>query len=275
MKTNNPISIRRIGLLIRNDIQRVGKMTGMVVAAVLFVSFFAQYLPLSSKAAGNPIVPFLSDYELLKAHYDHFGWVLFLGGVLFTSYVLADLNAQGFRQLFLMLPASSLEKVGAKWVLTGLIFPVLLLFLTWLFVLFSGWVIDRSLGLQLVGMSLFDGYFWRWVGLYMGLQPIFFLGAITFHRFAAVKTFLAMGVAMVFLSIVFSVSLVLLLSEAPYSVSFWDWVVFEQVPVSATADLRNLYAQAPGLKLPYLLIMLSPLFLLISFHKFKEKEIVR
>lgn len=256
-----------------NDIQRVYKLTAIVTAAVLFVLFWVLYLPLSAQTPSNISEPFLRDYSLLKAHYGLFGLILFLGGLLFTEYVLADLRPRDRRSVFLSIPASNLEKTAARWILTGVVFPVAVLLSYWLFVQFGGWIIERSLGWRLVDMPLVDNYFWNWVIAYIGLQPIFFLGAMSFRRFASVKTVLAGGITLIFLSACFSLGVYLLAPDAPTGINFWGWAVFDHIPAAPGAPYLN--AQAPKFKLPDLLMTLSPLFLLISFYKFKEKETIR
>lgn len=272
MNTN---SLQRIAMLIHNDIQRVYKLSAIVAATGLFVLFLILYLPLSSNSPSNQGA-FFSEYHLLKAHYNLFWVVLFTGGLLFTNFVLADLVPRRRRKLFLTLPASNLEKIAAKWVLTGLLFPLATLLLYWLLVLFTGWVTGRTLGLELVDMPLRDGFLWRWVLTYIGLQPIFFLGTLSLRRFGAVKTVLiAAGVGFL-ISAIFNISIYLLVPDPPAGISFWGWAVFDHLPVISgysSPEISRLNAQTPWIKLPDLLMLLSPLFLLTSFLKLQEKEI--
>lgn len=278
MQAINQHALHRIFLVIRTDAQRVHKRTGIVTAAVLFCFFFMQYLSLPSYVytdLGRDLVP---GYYRLKLHYDFWGVALFLGGLLFTNYVLSDLRSRDRRAAFLTLPASNLEKVVARWALTAAVFPLLMTLIYWLGVQTNAWIVQKMLGWQLVNLSLFDGYLWQWTFAYMALQPIFLLGALHFRRLAAVKTVLSSILFFLFLWMMFSFAVYLLIPNALPGVSFWGWAVFDHLPTRSLYAAANAYlpdAQAPAFKLIHLLMLLSPVFLLISFHKFKEKEITR
>jgi len=268
--------INRIVQLIRNDIQRVYKRTGIVAAAILPVLLLALYFPLSINLSIFPGDSFLQDAGFLKRHYDFFPLFLFLGGLLFTNLVLANLVPLPQRKVYLSLAAENWEKVMARWVLTGLLFPVVAVVFYWIAVLFSKWVIVRSLGLELVELSLFDGFLWRWVFWYIGLQPIFFLGAMSLGRFAAAKTILWGGFLLFSLLLIFNITILLLVPDISFGGSVWGWMLFDSIPVFSSllpVELQSLNVQTPGLKLPDILVLLSPLFLFISFLKFTEKEI--
>ena len=201
---------------------------------------------------------------------------MLIGGILFTDYVFADLTKRSHGSVFLNLPANRLEKVAGKWILTALIFPVFALVLYQIFALFGNWFVESSLGLQLVALPLFDAFIWKWVLVYISLQSVFFLGAMSLGRFASVKTVLVLTVIFTISSFLLSGSLKLLVSDLPLHISFWGVGFSDMLPssfVASIANLREVEASLAKATLPIFLILPAPLLLLVSFFKYTEKEV--
>lgn len=278
MKAKNQFSFQRIGLLIRNDIQRTYQLSGIVAAAILLVLFVLLYQSLSGNAPTSPNSPLFNHNYLLKSHFDYFPLFLMIGGLLFTDYAFAGLLTRPQCDAFLALPASNLEKTTAKWILTALIFPLVALLLYQLFAVISGWFVHKSLGLQLVELPLFDAFVWNWILAYISLQSIFFLGAMSLGRLAAFKTILILVALFAFSSLLSSASLSLLLPHLPFKIGFWGLAISDILPATfqvGGSSLGQMEDELAKYLLPVFLILLALSLLPISFLKFKEKEFTR
>ncbi len=152
--------------------------------------------------AGAGVVLLLSMVDMLMTggqggdSYDGlFGIVFILGGVFLTSQIFKDLYRPESRHTALMLPASALEKVLARFLAAS-----------------AGWIVFSFLGFTLLSLaaeginflvfqgthSLFHPFApenWRMVPHYLVWQALFAAGSVFFRSMAFLKTLLVLSLA--------------------------------------------------------------------------------
>ncbi|MBU0744019.1 MAG: hypothetical protein KKE11_01420 [Gammaproteobacteria bacterium] len=211
-------SWRRLGLFIKSDLvlnaPKIFTLTITVFVALLFYSLFS-------------ISPIGSQVD--NFHPDLFVFALFGGGLWFTSHSFADLNHHERSSFFLLLPASNVEKLVGRWLLTslGYIMGVISVFylvsfltaaFTWL-IIGDISVIFRPLHQDLI----------RYFSIYMFFHSVFLLGAIYFKSSNFSKTILYMcALVLVFFFVAFIVFMSLLgihLIEGWQVLSFYSGVI--------------------------------------------------
>ncbi len=261
------IDFQGVAILMQNDVRRLFQHKYNIPLAALTVLLFCLYSFLSNGRPETPGAPF--NHLLLKFHFFCFPMLLFIGGALFTDFVFAPLLDRNQGKVFLSTPASDLEKMAAKWILSGLLFPLAVLVLYQLFVLLSGLLIYQLLGIHLTGFSLIDPFAWSWIALYVGLQPMFLLGAISLGRFAALKTAL-IGVALLVVATIVLWAIFSLTTSDPPSLT--------QLLIAYISPVSDFQLQISSAHLfaylkPLMLSIGAPLLLLTAWFKFKEKEV--
>lgn len=128
--------------------------------------------------------------------------ILFLGGIIITSYSFTELKDPIQRSAYLLVPGSTLEKVAARLLLTLVGFPLSALTLYW-----TTSLVGAGLGSLIWGESFaiyrpFTEDTWRLLTVYPIVHGIFFLGAVWFHKGAAFKTLLVVVLAQIGLAVV-------------------------------------------------------------------------
>lgn len=274
---NNHFKLYRVGLLIRGDLANTYKRSLLIVAGLLAFNLIS-FLTLaedSSYTITNPEILPTTMIESVKFHFYFFPISLLLGGFIFTSLSFWELKRKDTRQFFLSLPASNLEKGMSKWIVTGLIFPLIWLLAYQLFAVFANtWMINK--GFAMVSLPLSDPWVWLWVMAYISLQSIFFLGAIVFPRISLVKTVLILLALGFIIRLIFLFTLENLFplfstrSEGMAVSEGWELsrnVFFHVDYVSFWLD------KMPAFLLSVLIFGLLPILSYISYLKLKEKEL--
>lgn len=173
---NEHFSWYRLGLLIRNDIVR-GYRSFLTAGISLSIIMLLNALP--GAAFGHVRDGF------------YFGWftgMLLIWGTIHASLLFTELHDKTRNEGWLLLPASALEKTLAR-LLNGTVFFILLLLL---FTILSSLVIE-GINQGLLGRHnpLFNPLapaVWEVIGLFLIIQPVFFLGGAWFRKHCWVKT---------------------------------------------------------------------------------------
>lgn len=178
--TEPAFSLRRLWLLLRGDFL-AGWRT-----PVFFCVFTAVVLfPVSLQRYYDGLVE-------PSFHQSLFGYGLFIWGLFATSRAFRTLHDRTRREAYLLVPASTLEKLLARLLPVtlglGIALPV------YFFIL--------SVAVELLNLAIYgsrrplfnplDPGIWNLYGTYLVLQSPFFLGAIWFRRLAFLKTLLAL-----------------------------------------------------------------------------------
>lgn len=132
-----------------------------------------------------------------------FGLLLLGWGLILSSRAFHTLHDKTRNEAYLLIPASSIEKVLVALLITSLGFILFLL----TFISFMSVTVELlRFVLKQPSSVIFnpmDEGVWRFIGIYISAQAFFFLGAVWFRSFHIAKTILSIGVV-AFVLFVFS-----------------------------------------------------------------------
>lgn len=173
MNTLDMLSCKRLSTLIINDLLLHSKNI-MVVSATLMV--FLALMPFH--VTSYPTAYFM---------------ILYIGGFIISSFAFADYHDPRKAFLYLTLPCTNLERFLSKWLLTTLIYAMGLLLIYYLFSVLSFSVNLLIYHQQMQLLDISQPELWIGIGKYIILQSVILLGAITFRKYALIKTGLTIG----------------------------------------------------------------------------------
>ena len=178
---NELFAWRRLGLLIRNDFIGGYRMY-LNIGTVVFIIMALNAIP----AAGFGQI---RD----RFYYTIFWGMLFWWGSVHASLAFYDLLDKKMNESFLLLPASTLEKTVARYLYSSVFFVLHML----VFTTITAFIIE-GVNMLLFGrynelFNPFDPVVWKAIGLFILIQPIFFLGSAWFKRLRWFKTILALS----------------------------------------------------------------------------------
>jgi hypothetical protein len=190
---------------------------------------------------------------------------VFLGGTVFTSAIFYETNSPNRGYLYLTLPASTLEKLIASWLLTSIIFIVYAIV-----ALFVSNIIISSLSVLFTSREFhIANFFAPWVMrnymIYLIIQPIFFLGAIYFKRLNFLKTYFALFLVFVAILIYTAIAARLILFNNIRDMHFDD-------SVSPSIKMFVEHVIVPASKFFFWYCM-APFFLIVSYFRLKERQV--
>jgi hypothetical protein len=176
------LSLRRLGLLLRNDVV-AGYRTFLVVSAT--VALLAILGPAGLAYADRVQVGFYRGFFIA---------VLMIWGTIATSLSFRDLHGRATNIAFLMLPATALEKTLSRLLLNTVLLIVYLLLFTSLLSLVGEALELGGAARSNQWFSPLDRLAWTVIPHYLVLQAVFFLGATWFRKLHYVKTLLSVAV---------------------------------------------------------------------------------
>ena len=181
-RLENHLSARRLGLCLRRDMKPHSRSSFIVLAATLGFLFIVSALD-AGLGRNDP-----------GFHAGVFHAILMIGGFLFVSGLFREVHRKETNQTYLMLPASSLEKVLSRLILATIGWG--LFTLVW-FSLFS--LASEGLNMLFFGRShrLFNPFttkVWLTLSHFSVLQSVFLLGAIIFRKLHFFKTVLSLAI---------------------------------------------------------------------------------
>lgn len=251
---NNTFSLHRTGLLIWSDLHNNLKRILLVIGGLLVLGTILFLLQVEGRGMYPDSSGRLPD-ELVtsvKFHLYFFPFSLMLGGFVLTSLSFWEFSKKASRQFYLSLPASNLEKLVSKWLLTAVFFSLVWLGAYQLFEAFAQFYMSAQ-GFTMVPLAVTDLWVWRWIGLYIGLQSTFLLAAAAFSRFTLFKSLL----------VLLSVVIVL-------------WLTVKLILNGLYASNDRIYPQIDlilEISWKVLAFVVFPTVLYICFLKLKEKEL--
>lgn len=182
---------------------------------------------------------------------DGYAFILYSAGLIMTSNAFTDLNTPEKGQFFLTLPASSLEKFIARWLLTSVIFMLYTYILYFLCSLITLSVNGNGLS----SLHLLSPMVLAIFAKYLVLNSVALLGAIYFRRYNLIKTSLCVGILMsIITAAVFLASYI----TCPNCMYFSIMHLLEKVFLGAYY---------------FFWILLLPICLVIAYQRLKECEL--
>ena len=195
---NEHFSWYRLGLLIRNDVLSSYRFY-LNAFAVLAIAMMLNSIP----AAG---------FGLMKAGF-YYGWfsgLVVVWGSIHASLMFNELYDKKRNEAWLLLPASALEKTTARYLYGSVFFILLILvFVTVASLLLEGFnmaVFGRNNGL----FNPFHARVWNDIGVFMVIQPVFFLGGAWYRRARWFKTVLTVFLIALGLCLIAAVAFLIL-----------------------------------------------------------------
>lgn len=262
MQTNNIFSPGRFWLLLKEEF-RLEYRRYLMAMGVIFGSLF--------------IIWWFNGFEISQEehledfHYVWFGILLLGGGALFSSVAFSRLTTKPARLFYLNLPASTYEKFASKWLITAILYPLVM----WTVYLLFAWFINKVhfayTQTPFTPLPAFGIITWLFIKIYLVAQTVFLLGAVIFHRYAIFKTIFSLLVLEITLAFFGYICLRILFPDM-----FEGWIA--PGPPDRMYEFTDSFktfvdTQLVGMLKKLFWLMLGPLMLLIGFFKLKEKEV--
>lgn len=177
--TNENFSMVRFSLLVKNSVMQGYRSLLTISAAIALLIIFTGLI--FSQLSGD----FYNAWFTLLL----FGW-----GILLSSRAFKPLHDKTCNEAYLLIPASSLEKVLSALLITTLGFILFVLtFISLVSLVVSLLQVVLGQSASAVFNPLSEGV-WRFIGIYISIQAFYFLGAVWFRSFHIAKTILSLGV---------------------------------------------------------------------------------
>ncbi len=263
----NPIKsfdIRRIGLLIKKELFYQRRAPWIIISAV-FIFLLLFHLLMASENPGPNDLP--------SNHVIFYILGLMVLGTIFTSSSFNELNNKSSSHHYLSIPASTLEKLISKWLVTGVLYVIAFNVFYFLYAIFSNVLTSSFFGLvtptfnpfeQQVQMDGFTPFFLS--KIYLALHTIYLAGAVYFGKFAYFKTMIA--------QFVITVSMVILIAgiASVFTNPYIDGNLANiRVPQDSWLYNMGTYIMTLGWIMLWLVL---PLWMLsYSYFKLKETEV--
>ena len=242
------LSARRLWFLVRSDFLSGYRVTALFAGTTAGIVFL---ISLSER-------PSVSQDPWF--HRELFGYILFIWGIWMTSRAFRPLHDKTLREAYLLLPASSLEKLLARlFVVTAGLLLFLLIFSTIL-----SFAIEffnfLYFGQRRPFFDVLDPEVWHLIGIYIVVQSPYFLGAVWFRRASFLATSLTLVVLCALLMVIWLVA-----DRIAFGGMDWDvWNMF---------DALNVWYFANGGVLQTILLTLLPMALwCIAWLRLKEAQ---
>jgi hypothetical protein len=268
---NSNFQLKRVGRLCWLDLWQNYPRHLLILAGLLAFSFLV-FTALEDSDQFKPgAIP--TEIGLLKFHLTFFPALLLGGGAIFTSLAFRELSSKSSRCFYLVLPASALEKCLSKWLLSALVFPVVLLALYQLFLPFTYAEMAES-GFRMVRMPFFDPWAWLWIGIYILAKSAVFMGAVAWPRYSLLKTLFLIGAIALAIGLVHEVIVYYLVpwfSEDTRAIV--ELARKQKTGVDLTEPYRlNWLNRLPGRLILVFACCITPLLLVTGYFKLREKE---
>jgi hypothetical protein len=247
MKTQQCFSLRRAYLLLRSDI-----------AILKTVSFTTMVTIITALLLYNLLNP--NNIFTVNKSPTIFNLMLFIGGILTTSFTFKNLHNPYRNYFFLMLPASNLEKFIEHVFLTAVFYPLVLLLVYSCFYWILGVVILFVTHTFVLITTPFLYSTWKIILIYIIVQSIFLVGAVYFKKYVFIKTILTLCVIGLIV-----VAFISLLAKLFFYSNYNEMTfVIPHFPENIGDIFSTLYS--------LFLVLLAPFCWVITYFRMKEIE---
>ena len=256
MKENSIFDINRVKLLLIRQLRfntqtllyGFGTVVGIIVLILSLKMIFGD-ATLDSGTFFQRIMPFF-----------------FIGGFIFTSTIFSELGTPQRGYMYLIIPASTFEKLVVSWFVTSILYiaaslVVILLINLLLIAIFSILPLNHVQLFNLFSPTMLKSY-----GVYLVTQSIFILGAIYFEKSHFLKTILSIFLICLAIAIYTSIAAKIIILNLTSSFQFNN----SNIPENLSNFFVNIFA--PTMKILFW-GCLAPFFLIVSYFRLKEREI--
>ncbi len=260
MKDSLNFRFDRFIKLLRNEI-KFNHKGALVVSAGIFVllTFIAVF---TSERVGH-------DGSFMNIWY---GITLMFGGFYYTSIAFRELNRPHTAHLYLMTPASILEKFLSKWTFTVIGYTLAHLVIYTLFSILVLAIDGYSGEVYFNPFEPFSAIPLLLMKLYMTLSSVFLLGSIAFRRYEFFKTQIFLNVLSIVLALIGVFLFRIVFNEYFTGMSFVPRM--NNVIMEPEAKVKAFVEGPLWTALQYLFWLGLPLLLwTVGFFKLKEQEV--
>jgi hypothetical protein len=266
---NNTFDFNRFSLLLKKELWSGNKKPLIVAGASFgFLMLYALFMIYNDGPA----------YRWLN--WNVFPIVLFGGGFIFTSTIFYEFNNKTGTHHYLSLPASTFEKFLSKWLITTIIFPIIVIILFSIYVaICDSSYIELMMNTHDATELRVNNYYTPWkltdwwsiffLKLYFVLQSIYLAGAIAFQKYTFFKTSLSLWLFGVASAMIFVVLLRVIFNEFFESLFQPRTDVYWNTSDEVHHFMENTF-QPMLINACWLLV--APTIWTVGFFKLKEKE---
>lgn len=258
------LSYKRMLLLLRRDVFSGYKSIAIVIAAIAAILITLDILNFTLFNGG-------ADPE---HHISTFAAILFIGGFIASSSIFKEIHRRESAQSYIMLPASPLEKVLSRILISNVGWILLTLIWYSVYSLISAGITELLAGQHYSMFNPFRGSVLLMYAHYIVLQSVFLVGAICFRKGHLFKTLLTLFVVGVLLSIItmFAVRIIF----APYFTGFFAvdqtqmiGPMFENLPFRFADNLELL----ENISKVFYWALIAPVAWVITYTRFREVQL--
>lgn len=208
------------------------------------------------------------DSDATSIHLNFFPFGLLAGGFLFTSVIFSEFANPVERAFYLGLPASNLEKLLSKLIISNFLFIIIAILVYFVFSIISNGIVNALTGVTLQSFQPFSESNLEVIKIYFILHSIFFVGALVFPRFSLPKTILAVFI------IGFLIATILgLVFRITFAEFFETVFTFDDLQVSQPHPSTDRKIEVFGDFMVWVFTYLTaPILWIVAFFKLSEKE---
>ena len=250
---------KRFFLLIRNSLF-LNRSSMLIASAVVLIIIILQSIL-------DSITTCSEDF-----YHDFYFLILIISGLVVTSKISTGLHHEAKGPAWILIPASTLEKLVSLIVLSTVIPAVSTLLFLSLASLVSEAINWIFIGSCHTLFNAFDTSYIHETMVYLVIQTPYLLGAIYFKRHALGKTFLSLFVYSLFL---FGITLLagrVIFGHFIWDSSYWQSVLAEITTIDPVVKLMRINEMSQFYAKILFGYIMVPLFWVIAYFRLKETE---
>ena len=264
MKIDEVFKLKRFYLLIKRDMFIQYKTYLLGLGAIFCILFIINISSIASYTYWNFNLVF---YPI----------TLFFGGFIFTSLSFNELYREQSRVFYVTLPASSLEKLLSKLIITSIGYIIGSLILYFLFSVAVFFLNTLIFGFGHQIFNPFHPIILHCIRIYFVTQSVFLLGALYFKRNAFLKTILSLfGLAIAYAAFILAILFILYVVTTINRHIYFSLEFFTQLGSkgfnypSIINDMGKILLYIRQILFWF---VLAPLLWIVSFFRLKEIEV--
>ena len=265
MELNSYFNVKRLYLLIKKDLFIEKKFLAITPITIALLIIVASFIAALNRA--NP-----------NFHISFFTLLLYTIGVVITSKIFSEMHSLKRNHFWYMTPASDLEKVTSRFVISAVIWPLLLMIIYSLISLLSETINLYSLGYKNNPLVPTNTEVWIRIGNYILIQSLFFYGAALFKRHQLIKMGLSL---LLFMALLFIIAMIIFHLTVGENTGYFGFRQFYQwgnnysqsynFSIDSESLQRIFEIIKKTTKIFYYFIM-APLFWILTYLKIRHNE---
>jgi len=265
MNPTKAFDLSRVGLLIKKELFYQRKAPWIIIGGVFVFLLFLNLL-MSSENPGPNDLPANQLFFYVST--------LLILGTIFTSSAFTELNSKSSAHHYLSIPASSLEKIVSKWLVTGIFYVIAFNIFYFIFCIISSalthYFFDQTFLVFNPLEPRFELNAWRPIlfsQLYLSLHTVYLAGSVYFRKYAYFKTMIAQSFILLSL-----IGLIMCIASLFFADVWMNGINLAHIDIGD--GTKNLVENILPVIGKIMLWFVFPLWMLTySYFKLKETEI--